>query len=247
MLRDNTVTIFGNSIERDATFGITPRFFKKRAVFKKTSSNKSGAFGFPKAESDALDLSHNQPVNMAIVKLDTNFIAKVRNLQVKQDSRGFFNFTLPDSVTQQLGGEDMENLAPLQFVVAPVGTSFPNPANDISPLENRRRGSYTASRFAVYKSYVAEDARGSYVTIEPNERDYFGLEDGSKISTTTIPIQNVSARDALSRFFNNNITATAVSVAGSKDTTSLRVYLDNLPSVFNYEPGTLVQVIGLPL
>lgn len=240
-------TIFSQDIERDATFGLTARFFNKRAVFKKTSSNKSGSFGFPKAESDALDLNHKQAVNIAMVKLDTNEVATVRNIQVTKNSRGFFNFTVPDGVGDQLGGEDLENLAPLQFVVSPVGLDYPNPANDISPLENRIRGQFTASRFLVYKSYVAEDGKGSYVTIEPNERDYHEVEPGDTVSTTTIPIQNVSAREALSRFFNGNISATVEENPNVSDASSLRIYLNNLPSTFNYEPGTLVQVIGLKI
>ena len=239
-------TLFSQDIERDATFGLTPRFFKKRAVFKKTSSNKAGTFAFPKAESDALDLSHKQPVNMAVIKLDTNEVATVRNLLVSQDADGFFNFSLDDSIGDQLGGEDLENLAPLQFVVSPVGLDYPNPANDISPLENRIRGRYTASRFLVYKSYVAEDDRGSYVTIEPNERDYHNIEVGDTLSITTIPIENVSARDALSRFFNKNIRAEVID-ASPRQGVSFRVYLDNLLTAFDYEPGTLVQVIAVPV
>jgi len=93
-----STSVFSQDIERDATFGLTARFFKKRAVFKKTSSNKAGTFAFPKAESDALDLSHKQPVNMAVIKLDTNEVATVRNLLVSQDADGFFNFNLDDSI-----------------------------------------------------------------------------------------------------------------------------------------------------
>jgi hypothetical protein len=239
-----STSVFSQDIERDATFGLTARFFKKRAVFKKTSSNKAGTFAFPKAESDALDLSHKQPVNMAVIKLDTNEVATVRNLLVSQDADGFFNFNLDDSIGDQLGGEDLENLAPIPFVVSPVGLDYPNPANDISPLENRIRGRYTASRFLVYKSYVAEDDRGSYVTIEPNERDYHGVEPGDTLSVTTIPIGNVSARDALTRFFNKNISADVVDASPSRGV-SRRVYLDNLLDRLDYKPGTLVQVIAI--
>jgi len=237
-------TLFSQDIERDATFGFSAKFFKKRAVFKKTSSNKSGTFAFPKAESDSLDLSHKQPVNMAIIKLDTNEIATVRNKLVSKDADGFFGFSLDDSVGDQLGGEDLENLAPLQFIVSPVGLDYPNPANEISPLENRIRGRYTASRFLVYKSYVAEDERGSYVTIEPNERDYHDISAGDTLSVTTIPVGNVSSRDAVSRFFNNDINADVVD-ASPRQGVSYRVYLEKLLSRFDYSPGTLVQVIAI--
>jgi len=209
------------------------------------SSNKSGAFGFPKAESDALDLKHKSPVNIVAIKLDTNTIATVPNIQVRKDNRGFFNFTLPDSVGEQLGGYTMDMIDPLQFVVSKVGVDEPNPINQISPLGMRR--SYTSSRFLVYKSRVSEDEGGHYVTIERNERDFFGVSEGDTLSVGTMPLETSGWTTPISKFFNNSTNATVQSATEQEGTKSLKVYLNNLPGMFGYNRGDLVQVFGLKL
>jgi len=248
MLTPFSRSFVSQSINRDATFGLTARFFRKRAVFKKTSSNKTGQVAIPKAESDALGLRHNDPVNLAIIKLDNNFTSTVRNVQVKQDPEGFFSLKLPEKVENDLGGFDMDELAPLQFVMSKVGTNQPNPANQISPLDNRRRGQYTASKFLVYKSYVSEDNVGPFVTIEKNERDYYGIEPGDTLSVTTIPISGGSASDAITRFFNSEIRATVEDAApNNPGATSVKVRVGGLLDSLNYDAGTLVQVIAIPV
>lgn len=240
-----STTFSSQPIQTDGTFGLAARFFKKRAVFKKMSMNKQGQVAVPKAESDALELNHNQPVNVSIIQLDTNFTATARNIEVKKDTEGYFTFVMPDSVEQQLGGVDFEMSAPLQFVLSPVGLNFPNPANEISQLENRRRGQYTASKFLVYKSYVSEDNRGPFVTVEKNERDFFEVDPGDTLSITTIPIKGGKATDSITRFFNNDIRAQVENATSTEGAKSVKVYIGNLLSAFDYKAGTLVQVIGV--
>lgn len=240
-----SVLFNGEELERDSTFGFTSRFFNKRAIFKKMSSNKSGSFGFPKAESDALDLKHKSPVNIVAIKLDRNSIATVSNVQVSKNKDGFFVFNLPDSVGEQLGGYTMDMIAPLQFIVSKVGIDEPNPINQISPLG--MRNSYTSSRFLVYKSGVSKDEGGHYVTIERNERDFFGVSEGDTLSIGTMPLKTSGMTTPISKFFNNSTNATVHSATDNEDTTSLKIYLNNLPGMFGYDQGDLVQVFGLKL
>jgi len=240
--RDST-TLLGQDIERDATFGFTPRFFRKRAVFKKTSTNTAGTTAFPKAESDALDLKHNDPVNIVVIKLDTNTIATVSNLQVKQDSDGFFRFTLPDSVGEELGGYTLDMIAPVQFVVSKVGIEEPNPINQISPLGSRRR--YTSARLMVYKSRVSKDDEGIYVTIEPNERDFFGVSEGDIVSVTTLPLETSGFNITIPSIFKNSNVSGTVRNTQSSGGRSLKVYISDLGGVFGLSEGDLVQVFGI--
>lgn len=234
--------LFGSDVERDATFGFTSRFFKTRAVFKKISSNESGVFAFPKAESDALDLKHKDPINLAVIKLDTNTIASVYNIQVIKNSDGYFQFALPKSVGEELGGYTMDMISPLQFVVSKVGLDEPNPANQIAPLGSRRR--YTSSRFLLYKSRVSRDSGGYYVTIERNEREFFGVSEGNTITIGTLPLKTAGRRSVISKYLNNGVRETVQRTQGTEESSSLKIYLNNLPGSFGYSEGDLVQVFG---
>lgn len=229
--------------KRDITFGLTSNVYKNRAIFKKMQSNAAGTFNFPKVEAEALNLNDGDVVDFAAVKLDTKDAFTFQGIEVRKDSRGFFGFTFPESLAEQRA-IPRDNLAPIQFVASKrFGTNF-NPAQQI---RGRRRVPGLASEdIALWKQRVkTSDGGKPYVTIEPNEREFFGLENGDKIKLIAIPISNLSITDRLplTRFTDVVLNSTVVSIG---DGGSYRIYIDRLISALQISEGTIVQCIGVP-
>jgi len=236
---------FSNNITRDNSFGLRSRFFSNRAIFKKTSSNKGGTFGFPINEARALGLNAGDPVNILGVRLNFREFIKINNIELKKDSRGFFTFSIPQRIFDR-NDIPPEDLAPVQFVAARIAPEEPNPNENLGAIG--KRGKATAGDFMVWKQNVKSDDNGNkYVTVEANERDYFNIEPGDQISLSTIPVLSEDIFSTIKGYFNNATRVTVTRSPGADDANSVRVYFNNLANQFGYNEGTIVQCIAQPI
>lgn len=234
-------------IERDVTFGIRPAFYRSRAIFKKTSSNESGSFAFPINEARALGLRGKPLMNFVAIQLENNKYASFQKELKLGSSSGNkqYLFSVNESDIQGLQ-RNTENLAPVQFIAAEVGLDNPDPRKQVTRL--RGRMNFTSANLMMWKAVVRNnDKDGVSVSIKPNERDFFGIEEGDRLSLTTIPLTTDRTFGSTIRTFFNNRRSTVRAYEKASDVTSLRVSLDSLLEFFEYSDGTIVQCIALPL
>jgi len=232
-----------SGIVRDATFGLTPRFFRKRGIFKKVRPTRFDRFNIPVVEASTLDLRIEQAINVLGIRLDTNELIKIPNIQVTGEDRRRVGFNVPRAIRDKYNIDATDSI-PTQFVVAPVGINDPNPINQVSQLRDRRN--YTAADFMVWKQMVKRDQENNtYVTIEPNEREYFNVEEGDKLSITLIGLESEGLGSNIKRFFNESARTTVR--YSQSDSTSARVYVGSLIDRFQYNEGDIVQCIGTKL
>ena len=233
-------------IERDVTFGIRPAFYRSRAIFKKTSSNENGSFAFPINEARALGLRGEPFMNFVAIQLENNnytSFQKELSLQTSSSGRQYL-FNVNESDIQGLH-RNTENVAPIQFIAAEVGLDNPDPREQVTRL--RGRMNFTSASLMMWKARVRNYENSVSVSIKPNERDFFDIEEGDMLSLTTIPLTTDKTFGSTLRTFFNNRRSTVRAYEAVGQGSSLRVSLENLLEFFEYSDGTIVQCIALPL
>jgi hypothetical protein len=239
--RQNSIPDF---IRNDITFRRRASYYNNNAIFKKTSTNSSGTIAFPKAEAEALDLKLTDLVNIAVFRLNFNERYDLRAVNLNKNRDGFFSFTFPKDKADE-NNLPREDLAPAVFVASKVG----GPGSDIiESVRNllRRRDRYTSGNVMLWKQRVRIDKNGDeYVTIEPNERDYFGISPGDQINITTLPLES-GERFRVVDLIGNFGLRTTVRRNAVGDANSVKIYIDELVRNIGYSEGTLIQCIAVP-
>lgn len=253
----DTLTSLGLSAARedleldlDATFGGTVRWWQRRCLFKKTTSNSEGHFAIPAREAQALELKDNTRMNFLMINLNTQDFTRVWDKPIVPvtgdvDREYYYRFTVNENEISRITGRNLGDAPPIQFVGASITNNDRLIAGNVREPQGNTR--FLANNLALYKDIVKRDESGIdgelYVTIEQNATRYFDMTPGQDIRVSAIPLLDDNPYASTRSFIEGSAYITEVK---SADNTS-RLYLGDLvDEVDGLEQGVMAQCIVNP-
>lgn len=164
-------------------------YFRKRAIFKKTSIRDDGNVVLPKDEALAIGARLGSRLEGVVVPLTGKEPVTFRGVDVNQmrteDGRSF-NFTIPKK--EMPDAVSRSELSPAQFIVSKdnagidIGRRVKNTANSLIGKQGENA--------AMWKARLRRTPNDDLsVRVDPNERDYFNITEDSNLEMAIIPLE----------------------------------------------------------